>query len=392
MPGAECAVDADCRGGACALGHCLELCAEEPECQRGWTCAAIPRLTDDALAFTGNFAACLPETGTIAFDIPIDPDVLEPTVKIPVPSSAVSAEAVLEVGDPFQRIGATLLLSPVQTELYKQPFSQAEFLSNDVRHVPAPGISVVKIPSSPGTFEAGAYTLKIGVFRDDGGDPSRDRRLRVVEKLGLGAALDLHFFFANLQDHPCADQLGELGVLGAAAAPTDTAFQEQYVAEIRSILSSALATGNTTYESIGNHPDLDGLESKRAGELFTINHHNRGVAVFLMRSISPAGVQIVVGGTPGSPLARTRSSGVAISLDALCYRDWRMLARQTAHAIARHLGLFRNIEPTAEEEPIEDPIADSPATMDNLMHYNEFGGTALSPGQRQMLRISPVVQ
>jgi hypothetical protein len=114
--------------------------------------------------------------------------------------------------------------------------------------------------------------------------------------------------------------------------------------------------------------------------------------VFLVRSISPAGVQIVVGGTPGSPLAGTRTSGVAISLDALCYRDWRMLARQTAHAIARHLGLFRNIEPTAEDTPIEDPIADSPSTLDNLMHYNEFGGTALSPGQRQMLRISPVVQ
>lgn len=390
VPGAVCAVDDDCRGGACALGHCLELCASEPECQRGWTCAAVPWINPQATALVGNFKACLPETGTIAFDLPVDPDELEPTIKIPVPSSAVSAEVVLEVADPFQRIGATLLVAPdTTTVLYRRPFNADEFFDNPVRHVPAAGVSVVKIPGAPTQpFEAGAYTLKLAVTRDDGGDPSRERRVRVVEKLGLGAALDLHFFFADLSDHPCADKLGELATLGAAAAPTSTAFQLEYVAEIRSILSSALATGQTTYEDVLDHPELAGLDSQRAGELFELNPHARGVAIFLVRTISPAGVQIVVGGTPGAPLPGTRSSGVAVSVDAICYRDWRMLARQTAHAIARHLGLFRNVEPDGGE----DPIADSPTTADNLLHYSEFGGDSLSPGQREMLRISPVVQ
>jgi hypothetical protein len=392
VSGAECAIDTDCRGGACALGHCLDLCLQESECQRGWTCAAIPWLNEQSTQLKGNFKACLPETGTIEFDVPVDPDDLEPTFKVPVPSSAVSAEVILQVADPFQRIGATLLMAPdTITELYREPFSSAQFYANAVRHVPASGVSVVKIPGSPDmAFEAGAYTMKIGVRRDDGGEPSRDRRVRIVEKLGLGAALDLHFYFADLSDHPCADRLGELGSLGAGAAPSATEFQEQYVAEIRSILSTALATGNTTYENVTDHPELASLEAHRAGELFKLNTHPRGVAVFLVRTISPAGVQIAVGGTPGAPVPGTRSSGVAVSLDALCYRDWRMVARQTAHAIARHLGLFRNVEPDAEGG--EDPILDSPPTEDNLMHYSEFGGTVLSPGQREMLRISPAVQ
>jgi len=388
VPGASCAVDSDCRGGACALGHCLELCAEEPECQRGWTCAAIPRLTDDALGVIGNFDACLPESGAIAFDLPLDPTDRDPTIKIPVPSTAVAAEVVLEVGDPFQRIGATLLTSPINELLYTLPLDRETFLSNKVRHEPLPGISVLKLPGSPApedALKAGAYTMTLGVFRDDGGTPSDARRVRVVEKLGLGAALDLHFYFADLADHPCLAQLGELN---AATAPTSRDFQDAYLAEVRAILAPALGTGATTYEDLVGHPGLDGLDSRGAGELLALDHHAHGVAVFFVRSIAPAGLQIVVGGTPGAPLPGTRASGVAISVDSLCYRDWRVLARQSAHAIARHLGLFRNVDPDGGQ----DPIADSLATEDNLMHFTELGGTTLSPGQRQMLRLSPEVQ
>jgi hypothetical protein len=389
IPGATCALDDDCSGGACALGHCLDLCAEESECQRGWTCAAVPRLNDVATELIGDFEACLPESGTISFELPIDPDEAEPTFKIPVPSSAVSAEVVLEVADPFQRIGATEVLAPTGGALYRTPFDRDDFYQNAVRHVPAAGVSVVKMPGSPEMeFPAGAYTMKIAVFRDGGGEPSRDRTVRVVEKLGQGVALDLHFYFADLTDHPCAAQLGPLATGGAAAAPTMAAFQEEYLAEIRSILAPALAIGTTTYENVPDHPELAGLETTRAGELFALNKHQKGVAVFLVRTISPAGVQVVVGGTPGSPLPETRSSGVAVSVEPLCYRDWHTMARQTAHAIARHLGLFRNVEPDGGE----DPILDSPATADNLLHYSEFAGTALSPGQREMLRISPVLQ
>lgn len=386
VPGAGCAADADCRGGACALGHCLELCADEPECQRGWTCAAIPRLSDDATDFIGNFDACLPESGAVAFELPLDPTVRNPTIKIPVPSSAVSAEVVLEVADPLQRIGATLLESPTGDKLYELPTSREAYFANEVRHEPQPGVSVLKIPGVPeDVFEAGAYTMSLGVFREDGGTPSNARRVRVVEKLGLGAALDLHFYFADLDDHPCAEQLGELD---AGTAPTSVAFQEAYLKELRAILAPALGTGATTYEDVIGHPELDGIDSLSAGELFALNHHPRGVAVFFVRSIAPAGLQLVIGGTPGAPLPGTRASGVAISVEALCYRDWRSMARQTAHGIARHLGLFRNVEPDGGE----DPVLDSLPTEDNLLHYSELGGTALSPGQRQLLRLSPEVQ
>ena len=387
IPGGECDVDADCRGGACALGHCLELCIDSPECQPRWTCAAIPRLTDDAGTFLGNFNACLPSSGTITFEIDLDEDVLQPTVMLPVPSSAVALAAVMEVSDPFQRIGATHLESPDGRPLYDTPLDRDAFFANKVRHVPAAGISVVKIPGSPDEpLEPGAYAMAISVFREDGGPTSRKRTLRVTEKLGLGAALDLHFFFTDLEDHPCVDGMGL--ALDAASAQASPEFQEEFVGELRTILGRALATGATTYDDIKDQPELASLRSSQAGDLFTLDDYERGVAVFFVRSIAPACVQIVVGGTPGSPLPRTRSSGVAVSLEAMCYRDWRTLARQTAHAIARHLGLFRNVEPEGGEDRIED----SPLTTDNLMHYSEFGGTTLSPGQIQVLRASPGVQ
>lgn len=390
VPGEACNSDDECRAGACALGHCFELCVEETECQRGWTCAALPRVAPDGLDENGDFKACLPETGTLTYEIPLDDNVNSPELRVAVPSNAVGVEMVMTVNNPFHRIGATYLESPGGDLLYANPQLDRDFYDEPLRHVPAPGISVVKLPARPEhTFEAGAYKLRLAVSRDDGGLPSRERRLQVVLKLDLGAVLDLHFYIADLTDHPCAEQLGELATLGAAAAPTMAEFQEQYVEEIRNILSTALATGATTYEDLDVRSDLHGLDTDRAGDLFELNTHPRGVAVFLVRSISPAGVQVVVGGTPGSPLPGTRSSGVAISLDALCYRDWRMMARQTAHAIARHLGLFRNVEPDGIGF---DPIDDSPSDTENLMHYNEFAGTALSPGQRKLLRLSPVVR
>ena len=77
--------------------------------------------------------------------------------------------------------------------------------------------------------------------------------------------------------------------------------------------------------------------------------------------------------------------------DTLCYRSWTQLARQTAHGIARHMGLFRNREPDDVATHV-DPIADSDESLDNLMHWSEFGGTALSEGQRKILQASPVLR
>src|SRR5690606_7394450 len=114
-----------------------------------------------------------------------------------------------------------------------------------------------------------------------------------------------------------------------------------------------------------------------------------GVDVFFVRSIDPPGVQALVSGTPGAPgIPGTAASGVALSVETRCYRPWRELARTAAHAIARHLGLFHNVEPDGRE----DPIADSGTGADNLMYFSEFGGIELSPGQSEVLRQNPVLR
>jgi hypothetical protein len=387
VPGAACDSDFDCRGGACMIGHCLDLCAESSECPPRWTCAAVPRVTDDDLTLLGNFNACLPSSGTLTYEIDLDENVQEPTVMVAVPSSAVAISVVMEVGDPFQRIGATRVEAPDGRQIYELPLERETFFRNRLRHEPRAGVSSFKIPSRPDEpLQAGAYQVSLGVFSDDGGEPSVVRRMRVVEKLGLGAALDLHLYFTDLEGHPCADAIGS--VVDAASAQASTEFQTQFVAELRTILSRAFASGATTYDDIDGHPELAGLQKTRSGELFELNTYEHGVAIFFVRAISPAGMQIIVGGTPGAPLPATRGSGVAVSIEAMCYRDWRTLARQTAHAVARQLGLFRNVEPEGGVDPIED----SPATIDNLMHFSEFGGTTLTPGQVEILRASPAVQ
>ena len=55
------------------------------------------------------------------------------------------------------------------------------------------------------------------------------------------------------------------------------------------------------------------------------------------------------------------------------------------------MGLFRNREPDDVATHV-DPIADSDESLDNLMHWSEFGGTALSEGQRKILQASPVLR
>ena len=50
------------------------------------------------------------------------------------------------------------------------------------------------------------------------------------------------------------------------------------------------------------------------------------------------------------------------------------------------MGLFRNVEP---DSSVQDPIPDSSTGNENLMFYSEFGGTELSNGQAEMLRLYP---
>lgn len=127
-----------------------------------------------------------------------------------------------------------------------------------------------------------------------------------------------------------------------------------------------------------------------AGELFAQPQPGRGISVYLMRTLSPAGLELAVGGTPGPPFAGTRASGIAISAATLCYRDWRYLARITAHGLARYMGLYRNRDPGPAFAV--DPLVDSPTDNSNLMYWSSELGTELSNEQREVLRGSPVLR
>ena len=235
----------------------------------------------------------------------------------------------------------------------------------------------------------GGYFLTLGSFRANGSPASDTPRALVVAKLNNGTILDLHFHFVDLSEHPCAAAF-DGGLLDATTAATSPAFQNRFVASLRGILSQGgVALGNITYDDVTGHPDLDGLDLRNLGALLELSPQVAGMHVFLVRTLSPAGMLTAVGGTPGAPgLGGTAMSGVAVALDGLCYRSWEEMARVTAHATARHLGLSRNKEPDGELDQIDD--SDDQAT--NLMYYSEFGGTDLSDGQRAILMRNPVLR
>jgi hypothetical protein len=215
-----------------------------------------------------------------------------------------------------------------------------------------------------------------------------------VIKVDDGAILDLHFYFLNLDDHPCGEKFA--GKLDATTAQNASYF-ESFLSEIKNIIGTAVyfEVGNVTYEDLRDHADLDGLDVDNASSLLALGSHSTGVNVFFVRTLSPIGLQ-AVGPNPGpAGLANTRKSGIVIGVDTLCYRSWNELARLTAHEIARYMGLFDNVSIDANlgiDINQVDPIPDSDLSSTNLLFYSELGGTFLSEGQKQILRRSAVLR
>jgi hypothetical protein len=397
--GEACQGDPDCRVGACALGRCTELCEEDVHCLRGLQCVGIPRVSADASSFFGSYTGCLPTRATLTFEVPLRPQVSQ-TLIIPVVNTARSLVLVAEAAQGDERIGVTAVTDPDNHLVYETPTTVAGYFAGALRHKPLPGVAVLQIPSTSAVaLQAGVYSMTITSSTDGPGITLEGRRVRVVEKLGPGATLYLHFHFADLTDHPC---LPGGPVLGPSTAPIDPQFQTVFLARLREIFAAAnIAIGTITYQATAAPVELEGLPRDRAAELFATAAHDHGVAVFVVRTIMPAGLEIVVGGTPGAPLPATGASGVAIAASALCnntdpmHHDdpaWDRVARVTAHAIARHMGLYRNREPDPADEGALDPLIDSPTSDDNLMYWGEEGGASLSTEQREILRDSPVLR
>lgn len=399
--GWPCDVDGDCRNGTCALGRCVDLCKDTRDCGSGLSCMGIPRVESNGIMFQG----CLPPRGTVAWNIPVATPTSD-TILIPVPDAARSVTALFSVDDLAQRVGARAITSPSGAPLYTKPCEPGsspscddtaaadQYYSQQLRHLPDFGQSVLQIPSSPAApLEAGAYRVAVSSFRANGAAGSAIPRVTAVVKMDAAVFLDLHFHFLNLEDHPCSAAFNG-PKLDATVAGGASFFQTDFLGELRGVFAGGgIALGDTSYDNILDHPDLDGLAVENAGSLLALGSHTTGIDVFFVRTLSPVGLQ-AFGPNPGpAGLAGTRQSGIVIGIDTLCYRSWTQLARLTAHEIARYMGLYHNVELEVAQHPMwRDPIGDSDDTSSNLMYFSELGGIELSAGQRDILTRSAVLR
>lgn len=377
VTGGTCGADSDCRSGICALGRCSELCAAGDDCPFSLACVEVPRAGEGGSA--SMFRGCLQPAGRLEYLM--HPGTTSSTLRVPVPSHARSFALVTSVRDPAQRVGVGSVVAPDGSVLYEMPADAEGYYDNPIRYAPGRGVSTLLVPNNP------AVELMPGLYDVSVSGGTEIPEVRVVYRLGPpSAAVDFHFYFLDLSDHPCAEQLGDATTAAGAAASQQ--FQNAFLAQLASIFADAgIALGEVTYRDVVARPDLDAITRDELGPLLQLSEEDVGVNVFFVRSIDPVGIQAVAGGTPGTPFAGTRASGIAIGVDTLCYRSWQGLARQAAHTAAKQLGLFPNLDPAGHA----DPIADSPSTHDNLMFFSELGGTKLSNGQSSVLRGSAVL-
>ncbi len=393
-----CLVDDDCRTGTCALGRCVDLCADDDDCSISHRCTMIPRpLPTELVAGPlpwASFHGCLQARGNLRYPIPMDEEFQR--FLLPVPGRARSVALTATINGPAQLVGVTYIESPSGEVLYALPPApdSPEYFANRIRHYPAPVISTVILPQSPDDpLVPGAYVVDVGSFLALPSPLGTEKPvLEAVYKMDDLATLDLHFYFLNLaDDHPCRSAFGPDETLDAASASASgSPFRQEYLAGINLAFARAgVVIGTSTFTDVVGRQDLDGLDTRRLGELLSTSSQEGGLAIFFVRTLSPSGLQALVGGPPAPPgRPGTRASGVAIGADSLCYRSWSELARTTAHEMARAMGLQRSVEPTGEN----DAIADTGTGSDNLMFFGEGGGTDLTDSQRAILRNSAVLR
>ena len=392
--GAECVFDSDCRNHTCALGHCIDLCKVTRDCGAGTSCTLMPRIEAEGKMFSG----CLQSSGALVWNVTVHGP--SDTVKIAVPTSAQSIAITMRVDDANQKVGVTHLTGPDGSTLAD---ISGDYYLQHVRHRPEFGQSVLAMPSTPAyPLLAGVYALDVRSLKypftgESTSIGTATPVMTAVAKLDTSVILDLHFYFLDLDEHPCAAEL-DGGTLDAETAVTHSFFQSSFVGELRTVFAhGGIALGTITYEDLRGLPDFDGLDLANAAELLKHGTHSTGINVFLVRSISPAGV-FAYGPNPGpAGLANTAQSGVIVAIDSLCYRSWGQVADLTAHEIARYMGLYANVEldpdsaSTLRTDLIDDTLG-SDATS-NLMYYSEQAtDTVLTPDQRLILGKSPVLR
>lgn len=407
--GSECAADAECRNGTCALGHCVDLCSQTRDCSTGTSCSLIPRVEANGTMFAG----CLQTHGALRWQLPVHGP--SDTVPLPIPDAARSVAVTFAVDDPDQLVGAEHVVAPDGTVVVSQAGNGSDvgnYYTDPVRHRLALGQSVLAMPSAPEPpltipgmpLQAGEYVLSVVSKNGTLGGTATPTATAVIKldeprQTSASVILDLHFYFLNLDEHPCAARFAPADKLDADSASTQAFFQTDYLGMLRSVFAGGgIALGAITYEDLRDHPDLDGLDQANASSLLALGSHSVGINIFFVRTLSPVGLQALSPSPGPAGLANTAQSGIAIGVDTLCYRDWSVLARLTAREVARYMGLYDNVE--IDDMPMgtppvlhRDPIMDSDLTSTNLMFYSELGGgVSLSPGQRDILARSPVLR
>jgi len=379
--GAECVADGNCRSGLCTIGRCSELCTVNADCPDNTDCTELPRMTASGPAL---FSGCLQNSGVLKISVSMSESAEQ--LQIPVPSSARSFALVTTTEDPSHFVGATRVLSPSGKLIFNADITFEEQEVEKLRYLRKKQVSTLFVPNRDTMeIETGFYTIDVEASLGEFFSGTETPKVTVVYKLDDRRLLDLHFYFLDLEEHPCRDTFGST-TLNSELVGTSGPFQNSYLSRIEEILGEgALTIGQTTYTDI-KRADLDGVVSGDLPSLFQLSTNESGIAIFFVRSLSPDGVQAMIGGTPGPPrIPGTAASGIAISADTLCYRSWQDLARVTSHSIAGQMGLWNNRDPQGQR----DPISDSGSSSDNLMFFGEFGGTELSACQKRILGIYP---
>jgi hypothetical protein len=131
-------------------------------------------------------------------------------------------------------------------------------------------------------------------------------------------------------------------------------------------------------------PDLDNLlAAATAGPGL-----QAGLDVVLVRSITDpngnqSGVLGIAGGIPTNPVLATAHSGVAVSIDTLCFGGMSTFGSTMGHELGHSLGLFHNVEMDNSTDPLTDTKTDG---NNNLMYWVEDSGQHLTPQQSQVVR------
>jgi hypothetical protein len=383
MLGSACTADKDCDQGSCQLGICSEMCETSSDCHAGTECVTNVALVDDRSGPT--FKGCLPQKGTLDFD--------GARGNIPLPSNGQAFTIYTHV-EPFDfnlAVGVTELTDPTAMNIYTQPANEMDFYNLPVRYLPTEGSSTMLVPNSPRvTLTAGLYKFQFA----SSGAPTPTARVYI--KLGdappMTGTAPLNIYYTDLTGACQAmtfNQLKQGGLsttfnrLATIYSQAGITFSSTNFVDVSASVANSIRVA--TAANADMLPDLDMLLQTATAQ----GGLTAGLDVVLVRTITDpngnqSGVLGIAGGIPTNPALGTAHSGVAVSMETLCFGGTPVFASTIAHELGHSIGLFHNIE---MDSTLHDPLTDTMADgKNNLMYWLEDSGEHISAQQGQVMR------